>query len=216
MLIAAFCITAIPYFYLMLPLAAPATVAQIIKQCTADNHTALETLLLPQLEAIRAAQDYMGILKSFYGFFKPVENLIEQFIDESILPDINTRRKASLLLHDLTFFKAHTAEIALATHLPKITNVPQALGALYVLEGSTLGGRGITKMLQKNEAAQLDNAAMKFFSGYGAATGTMWTTFLQKLNNYTTDNNEIEEMIEAANQTFLQFKNWLQKQENSA
>ena len=64
----------------------------------------------------------------------------------------------------------------MSSYLPGIENEVQAQGALYVLEGSTLGGRGITKMLLR-QCPWLTLQKLTFFNGYGAGTGPMWLSF---------------------------------------
>lgn len=187
----------------------PETAAQLLKHHTLQQHLLLEEMVLPRLLSLQTVGDYMRFLKCFYGYFKPVESLIEQQVDESILPDIKQRRKAALILQDLTFLKAHTDDLLFATALPEIKNKPQAFGAMYVLEGSTLGGRGITKMLLKNNDLKLTGEQVQFFAGYGAETGTMWMAFLKTLNAFGNDASAIALMITTANETFLLFKNWL-------
>ena len=50
-----------------------------------------------------------------------------------------------------------------------------ALGSLYVMEGSTLGGAVITKALR--HAAWLPPGGFRYFNPYGAETGRMWRRF---------------------------------------
>ena len=194
----------------MLSIEGQVSVAQTLKHRTEENHMALEAMLLPHLHALQTPEDYSQLLKAFYGYFKPVEALILHHLNKKILPDIEHRRKADFILKDLTSLKTHIANLPLATALPAIGNLYQALGALYVLEGSTLGGRGITKMLMKNVGLQLQADQLQFFNGYGTATGSMWTSFIQMLNQLKITGAEKETMIGAANETFLFFKNWLQ------
>jgi heme oxygenase len=186
------------------------SVAQTLKHRTEENHMALEAMLLPHLHALHSTDDYSNLLAAFYGYFKPVETAILQHLNHEILPDMEQRRKADFILNDLSSLKSHIMHLPLATNLPQISNTYQALGALYVLEGSTLGGRGITKMLLKNNSLQLQASQLQFFNGYGSATGTMWTAFVKVLNNLILNKAENETLIAAANDTFLYFKNWLQ------
>ena len=86
------------------------------------------------------------------------------------------------------------------------------MGALYVLEGSTLGGRYIAGMLvQQYPALQLQQ--LQFFTGYGARTGLMWTSFLERLNKFAVEEEAVRQMASAANQTFLHLKLWLTSQQ---
>jgi heme oxygenase len=51
-----------------------------------------------------------------------------------------------------------------------LTSLPAALGAFYVLEGSTLGGRFLLPEVQ----ARLGDVPTSFLAGYGDRTGRMW------------------------------------------
>ncbi len=180
--------------------------AQILKTQTASNHAALEALLLPYLQACTDAEAYAGILRSFYGFFAPLEVLIQQQVDHLIITDMNHRRKAARILDDLRFLGCpDTPPICAA--LPSVANLFEALGAMYVLEGSTLGGRGITKMLLRSNPSWAE--ATHFFGGYGADTGGKWMQFITTINQYTTQQ-EVEAMVAAANDCFLKFRYWLE------
>ena len=187
------------------------SVATLLKKNTTEQHLALEAVVEPQLQALKSKEDYAAFLKRFYGYFKPVESLIEKYINATVLPDIAQRRKAGLIVQDLTFSNTHIEALPLATQLPEISNTVEAFGALYVLEGSTLGGRGITRLLLKNEALQLQPAEVRFFNGYGEQTGAMWTSFLKSLNQFTNNPTAVQQQIATANDTFAFFKIWLQQ-----
>lgn len=183
----------------------PVQIAQAVKQKTADAHAETEAVLVPKLNAIQSIEDYTAILQSFYGFFHPVEQTIQQFITPSILPDITKRRTSDLIVKDLAVLGVDK-ELTLCTALPQIASVSQAFGALYVLEGSTLGGKVIARMLAKNKAVTIPVDALQFFNGYGEETGPMWTTFVSVLNQQENE----EEIVKAANETFYHLKNWME------
>jgi heme oxygenase len=186
------------------------TIAQILKHQTEAAHQDLEALMMPWLQGIATRADYALLLKGFYGYFAPLEDAIAPFITTDVLPDGAHRRKASSLLSDLSQMEVAVDELTLATRLPQIQSLPQALGALYVMEGSTLGGRGITKMLQKKEGLHLQLNNLQFFNGYGDGTGPMWTAFVNVLNSFCGTDAEVAQMVASANQSFLLFKTWLQ------
>ena len=189
------------------------TGASLLKHHTTKEHQALEAIVLPHLQALRTIEDYVGLLKIFYGYHKPIEECIATQLHESHLPDLEQRRKADWILQDLTFSIPHNSKLPVSTNVPEINNCHQAFGALYVLEGSTLGGRGITKMLLKNQHLQLEEKQVRFFSGYGTETGAKWMNFLNYLNQQNTGCRAMEQMIGAANETFTLFKNWIQENE---
>jgi heme oxygenase (biliverdin-IX-beta and delta-forming) len=185
--------------------------AHYLKNHTSAQHQALESLVLPRLQSLKSLADYTQLLLKFYGYYKPVEDGIAAHLDVTDLPDLPQRRNARLILEDLTFSNPHTQDIPLASTLPTITNKAEAFGALYVLEGSTLGGRGITKLLLKNNALNLGEHQVRFFNGYGAATGPMWISFIERLNAYGNNETVLQQMAAAANETFYYFKIWLQQ-----
>lgn len=184
---------------------AAAQIAQAVKKNTAALHAEVEVILVPKLSTVQAIEDYTAILRTFYGYFQPLEKRIQQYITPSFLLDISARRTAHLILNDLALLKDYR-EPAICSSLPVINNVNQAFGALYVLEGSTLGGKVIAKMLAKNTAVEIPLQAMQFFNGYGEETGRMWTMFVNVLNQLK----EEDEIVNAANDTFIHLKSWMQ------
>ena len=84
-----------------------------------------------------------------------------------------------------------------------------AIGALYVMEGSTLGGKQICRMIADNLNLP-DHTALSFFYGYGAGTGSRWKEFLRVLDQFSgTDQEPV--IVEKANEVFLGFREWLKQ-----
>jgi len=182
------------------------SVAQQLKEQTANAHADSENLLMPFLGSIRNSDDYAQILKMFYGFFAPMEKLIGHWISPQVLEDIHERRNASLIIEDLNSIGEGTENLALASELPHIDSPAAAIGAMYVLEGSTLGGRVIAKMLAKNEALEISSDRLHFFNGYGEQTGEKWKSFITLVNNYP---DQVEKLVAAANETFRCMGSWM-------
>jgi heme oxygenase len=183
--------------------------AQQLKQQTAEEHLALEDLIVPQIKAVQSKDDYARLLHLFYGFNKPVEAAIHQIIDHTVLPDIDKRYKAHLLLEDLqSIGYVHHPQVC--TAIPDINRIEEAFGALYVLEGSTLGGKSITQLLLKTSIG-LQPSQLRFFNAYGKETGPMWVSFLSQLNAFATEEQQAV-IIDTAKQTFIKFKQWIQQQ----
>jgi heme oxygenase len=180
---------------------------QELKVKTAILHEGLEAVLIPHLQAIRAPQDYTNILAAFYGFIYPVEVLIHSQVDTTELNDINERYKAPFIMDDLRSLNYDMTLLCESNDLPQIQNVEQAFGALYVLEGSTLGGKIIANMLLKKEIGLQND--LRYFTAYGKETGPKWMQFQKRLNEFTHEN-QIQTIITAANETFLKFKIWIQ------
>jgi heme oxygenase len=94
----------------------------------------------------------------------------------------DARRKAPLLAADLAALtgKQRTGDCVPRADprndLPHMHNVAEAFGSMYVMEGSTLGGRFIAPHVAQRLALTpgIGNA---YFDGYGPRTGSMWNAF---------------------------------------
>lgn len=181
---------------------------------TKHIHQALEKVMIPAIKQADTPEAYAKILNVFYGYFKAIENLLDVQLDEKLVPAYGQRRKADIILEDLNAMNLNGSLPPLATDLPQISSVHQALGAMYVLEGSTLGGQVITKMLKQN-LNLTDTACLKFFSGYGDETQKMWASFMEALDKQAQEESLQGEMVEAAINTFAKFKLWIEKNQSA-
>jgi heme oxygenase (biliverdin-IX-beta and delta-forming) len=176
------------------------TVSTNIKEATKDAHVALEKQVVQRLKSIRSNADYAALLKYFYAYFNHVEKAIAPFITESLLPDYKERRNSSYLKNDILALGSTVDDLPTTT-VPVIDNAVKALGALYVMEGSIMGGSIIVKMLEKGGITD----GVSFFSGYGEATGPMWGKFVAVMNREATTEAQQVDMIRTANETFEHF-----------
>ena len=93
--------------------------------------------------------------------------------------------------------------------MPTIHHLLQAFGALYVIEGSTLGGAIILKMLRKKESVDIPENAVQFFNGYGDQNLAMWQRFKEYLFLQLRYEEDVETVSKTANETFVKLKNWM-------
>ncbi|MGZ3940222.1 MAG: biliverdin-producing heme oxygenase [Flavisolibacter sp.] len=191
-----------------MPLTMSMSVAQLLKKETASAHVETEKLLAPRLANIQSYGDYASILKMFYGFFHPLECVIRSHVTPAILADIDERRNASLLLIDLKTMGYYSESLSLCGQLPKINSSLAALGAMYVMEGSTLGGRMISRMLMKNPHVPFGDSNLHFFNGYKEDTGKRWTGFLSVLEEH---GEHVDTIVAAANETFICLTKWMEE-----
>lgn len=175
-----------------------------VKEATRASHEAAEAIMNPLIAAATTPDAYGVLLKKLYGFYRPMEQLLVPFASQLQL-DYNLE-KSHLILQDLqTLGVANDA--AICTKLPEINNWLDALGALYVLEGASLGGRIIARMLTAN--GQLPPNAFSFFDGRGKETGPHWTRFTQLMNQQAVTEEEIEQVCAAATATFDLHAEWM-------
>lgn len=187
-----------------------------LKNDTAYNHKLLEgnVLLSSLMTDHLTVESYKRIISKFYTYFLPLEKSIFPFLaDEKYIPDFLQRRKASLLLEDLLYYEVPEKTLSFCVQLPEISNLSQAIGALYVMEGSTLGGRFISKKVNETIGATANSGA-KFYHGYGTETGTFWKKFCSYMSSYASESAHHSDIINTANSTFLKLNSWLDQNTN--
>ena len=92
--------------------------------------------------------------------------------------------------------------------MPPLNTHPQLLGALYVLEGSTLGGQVIARQL-----AQAGIPLTTYFGARGSQTGPLWKQFCQLLAAEAEAATPAEQdlIVHSASLTFQRLSAWIQK-----
>lgn len=178
---------------------------------TTPCHKALEAN--PYSTALMAHEvtltDYATYLRKLYGFVKPYEQQVFSTL-ANYIPDIDSRRKTALLESDLKALGYTDGQIAALPQYSYISpqSVAQAFGAMYVLEGSTLGGSIIYKKL--NHLIQVDKDSNgKYFTAYGETSGMKWKAFIEAFTNYVVGNQAQQETINSAIVTFTSMDKWL-------
>lgn len=177
-----------------------------LKQGTAEKHKRLEETELSKamMSPALTLSGYNTYLQRMYNFIGPFEETYYNRLKE-IVSDIDARKKAKSMLLDIERTGA-----ALKPQKPLMwfnANVSTGflLGALYVLEGSTLGGRFLYNNAHKVLQLTEQNGAA-YFAGYGSETGAMWKNFINNLNDYAAAHpGEQQEIIDGANFTFDAF-----------
>jgi heme oxygenase (biliverdin-IX-beta and delta-forming) len=153
-----------------------------IRAATAELHLQAEKLLnIPSLISDRIS--CTETLRRFYGIYAPLERALGQQSgwDELGL-DLEDRSHVRRIARDLAVLGSEPCPDE-ASNIFEIKSFPHALGALYVMEGSTLGGRVILRHLE-TQAIDVPTAATSFFAGHGAETGSMWRFFVAKLDAF--------------------------------
>ncbi|MBD2720848.1 biliverdin-producing heme oxygenase [Hymenobacter armeniacus] len=181
------------------------TILARLRAETRPYHDALEAGAFN--EALRAgAPTPTGtaqFLERMYGFLQPYEAALRAHAAE-LGPawELPQRYRAQLILEDLGRPAADPG-LPLCPAMPPLRTVPQLLGALYVMEGSTLGGQVITRQLERAGIPQ-----RRYFSGYGERTGRLWKTFGQLLTEAATPATA-DDIVASAALTFQHLAAWI-------
>jgi heme oxygenase len=183
-----------------------------LKTFTTSSHQKLEKSVLRLIHTLQTSKDYSYLLGLFYSYFGGLERLIEPRDIEKYLPDYDERRKVKLISEDLLALRFPNPEICQGNQLPVIDSSFRALGVLYVMEGSTLGGVYIVKMIQKKISVKEN--IFHFFSGYGDRNPLMWNRFKNALDHSTADENDVALILSGAEDAFHSFYEWINMNQN--
>ncbi len=189
-------------------MSAPLELRARLKAATAAAHE--RTHDHPGLAAAAAGViepgDYVKVLARLYGFHRAFEAAQNDLDDDG-----ESRVRSHLLAEDLATLGLDHEMIARLPLCPGLTppcSEGERLGALYVLEGSTLGGVQIARAMRA-VIDEPDGAGRRFFLGYGARHGAMWRALLERIENLAADPGEAEMALRAAVRTFEQFELWM-------
>lgn len=187
---------------------------EALRTGTALLHVALEKRL-PFFSERLDADWYQRLLQAYYGFYAPMEAAL---YDCDLIPegfDRVLRVKTPTLVNDLRALSLNDHAI---NALPRCANLPvldtpaACLGALYVLEGATLGGQVLRREMAQRLGVNADNGGA-FLDVYGAETGRRWKDFLDYLGRQPLDAADKQRAVTAACSTFSCFEQWLDGQE---
>ncbi len=147
---------------------------------------------------------YAAFLHAHADALAPLEDALDAAGAERLFPDWPQRRRAPLLRTDLATLGSDATP--LAAPLPALSGDGAIAGTLYVLEGSRLGGRFLSRGLPGD-----------FPSGYlNADQGAeKWQHLLERIDNLLHKASELRAAEEAALAAFSHFEHsareWLAK-----
>ncbi len=176
-----------------------------LRAATRPAHDQLEQTL-DLAEASVTLAGYRAVLARFHGFWRSWQPLAASLLQNDALTQ--PRRRLHLLEADLAALGLPAAAIAAlpACPPPNLPDANAALGSLYVMEGSTLGGRVIAKNALTRLGLTATNGCA-YFTGYGPQTGAMWQAFLTHLN--TAPTTAAPAITTGATATFDTLTHWL-------
>ena len=178
---------------------------QRLRSETAADHDAVEGSV-PLMSDALTAEEYVSSLRAMYGMVAAWEDLLDRSAPAWVLALLTTRRRKHLLARDLAHFGAALpAESGPA--LPVFPGDAGLLGAMYVMEGSTLGGQFIARHVER-VLGLVPGEGNAYFRGHAERTGTLWKEFLEVLRTAVPDS-ETGTAVVAAKAMFGSFGEWM-------
>jgi heme oxygenase len=172
-----------------------------LRSVTRELHVDAERALdIKRRFASRSA--YAGLLATLYGLHEAYERALAAFDLTEAGIDLTARKRAQWLAADLSAMGEKLPDQYVLAYPPQSSEA--ALGTLYVLEGSTQGGR-----ILLNAALQVPGVTStrgaRFFAGHGARTTPYWLEFLRVLNAVPSDGPAAARVESAATSTFREY-----------
>lgn len=182
---------------------APLSLSERLRSETDPEHRGLEAALGFDLHDPSFA-NAVSMLRGFHGVLQDLEPAMLALVPEAL----RDRAKLPILQQDLSQLGMSAAEI---TALPtpenpwRPTTAAEAMGALYVMEGSTLGGKLIMKSLRRLPEWTLETPS--YFDPYGSETGARWSAFRTQLDAVPLEDGDA--VVDAAKRTFALLEDWM-------
>ena len=161
-----------------------ARIQTCLRESTRPSHRAIDhhPLLAPLVQPTLSLAHYQHVLTVMNWLHLPLRDRLTQAMAEfmpcnAFLPS----DRPGWLANDLEWFGmpiTSAPERIAACLTLRFTSPHSLVGALYVLEGSTLGGQVITRQLAQSIQVYPGEGA-SFFHGHGSGTYVRWNAFWQ-------------------------------------
>ncbi|GHB63257.1 biliverdin-producing heme oxygenase [Persicitalea jodogahamensis] len=175
-----------------------------LKAETQSQHQSLEQtepsrrVMSPAL----SREGYLEVLYAFHGAFSPLESQVRESLDKNPA-NLEFVPRSNLAIADIKqlsgSFNPDYFSQGDAIERQGGLSLPEAVGVMYVLEGSKLGGKVISRQLAKTIGVEPQNGG-SFFSGGKIEE---WKTFQAYCESYAQKRPEAADtIIESAKSTF--------------
>jgi heme oxygenase (biliverdin-IX-beta and delta-forming) len=182
-----------------------------LKAGTQELHRRIEGVL-PLLDPRFDRRAYRSYLAVLLGFMRPLEERLDTFDASFCLLGLDWagRKRTRLLEQDLLALGHSAREVAAMEEcaaLPHLRSPAEALGCLYVLEGSTLGGQILLRTLGPRLGLEPEDG-MRFLAGHGSKTGAQWKAFGAAVSRFEASGGDGAAAVAGAVATFEAQIDW--------
>lgn len=149
------------------------------------------------LQRMREPEHYARVLTVLDAFLAAWEPAVAAALPARWQEWLRTRSRRAFLRQDLRDLRVEPSG---AATLPPLAGRAAAWGAIYVVEGSALGGQFITRWLARTGAHA--GRGVLYFHGWGDATEAMWREVRGLLQSELATPAAVTQACEGARQTF--------------
>jgi heme oxygenase (biliverdin-IX-beta and delta-forming) len=176
-----------------------------LRRETLPDHSAVEQSV-PLMDEELDVGTYVSCLLKLHGIITAWEEWAPLNAPLWIHPLLAARRRGQLIMLDLTWFGADAPGEA-RPPLPEMRDAASLLGAMYVIEGSTLGGQLIARHVERVLGLTAGQGSA-YFRGHNERTGQLWKGFCDALRTNVPDS-DTDAVIAAAKAMFGAFGAWM-------
>jgi heme oxygenase len=172
-----------------------------MKAATRTAHEALDGFIMAA-KPFESRDNFGKFVQTQYLFHRDLDALFSNDTLDGLLPDLKGRRRLAFIVQDLNDLSISTPE----TQSTRFTindadfDLPEALGWLYVIEGSNLGAAFLLK-----DAAKLglnETFGARHLAGAPEGRGLHWRTFVAALDAIELTAEEEDRAIAGAEAAF--------------
>ncbi len=162
---------------------------KILKEKTQELHDQLENLMFVSeiMNKSLSLDQYKRNIVINYAVHKQWEYQLFETLSEEMQHklDVDLRKKLPALEKDIKELNIEEGEVFYHSDAQPgiLKNDAFILGALYVLEGATLGGHVIAKNLSGNPNFTDQNVPLNYYSVYGENLMNNWKSFVEILDD---------------------------------
>lgn len=171
-----------------------------LKNETASQHEYMHQLM-EQAQVFKDVQHYAQFTLAQYYFQKNVENVFDLAEVATLISDLDIRGRSQSALLDLQDLNQQVESLKLMT---EGIGFAEALGWIYVSEGSTLGAAFLFKQAQQHLGFSAEFGARNL-AAYPEGRAKVWKHFIAELDQAELSQQQQDQVIEGARQAFDYF-----------
>ncbi len=166
------------------------------------------------MEQALTLENYRVLLLTNYFFHGTIEQQLNRVVSPGFKKSLQLqrRRKAQFITSDYQRLGHTLPPLSKAPLQLCIQNETEALGVLYVTEGTAIGGSIIKKNLLKSPVIS-QTSATSFYGCYGKELSPLWKAFVAQLNTIEGRQEAEAVVIEKAKATFAFYEGLIRKLE---
>ncbi len=176
------------------------SLSQRLKQETESEHLRMHRLM-EHGAPFSSRPAYASFVAAQYLFQRDVEHLFNDPAVRSAVPDLDMRGRQEAALADLRDLDQPAPQDVIAS---EGVAMPEALGWLYVSEGSTLGAAFLFKEAKANLGLSAEFGARNL-AAYPEGRAIVWRRFVAALDSEALDSSQHDAIIAGANAAYARF-----------